>query len=229
MDREEIISKVEEVSSKLNGEFTAGKVIDKINSEFEEDYGSTKVRNIVIACSDHPSSKFHDIEKKLFKYLGKGKYRVLGEKEDLNEPEATKKNEPSFKEKLKETKPKNEIIDLIEEKINTLKGNLTPHPWQSRDVNTITGQIDLLYKDKEGNTIAIDYIDKKAGIDKAKEMQEKIKRLQKNKWIESDEIKGILICKNLSNELKNRITKIKDIKCKKLNISIEFESPNQNS
>jgi hypothetical protein len=215
----------EEVAKDLPEIFAPIDVIRKIREKRPEVKENTIRAHIFALTPNHPSYKHYGMRRRLFYYLGNGRYRLLKPEDKI--PPSTE--EISRDEREADTEFSFEFeADLeghLANNLNDIEEGMTlytsPKGVNGRQFQTDVGRVDILALDKDGNFVVIEL---KVGqaTDKACSQLLRYMGWIKKHMAENRKVRGIIVCRNATDGLKYAASTLESISIKEYEVHFSF-------
>jgi len=217
-----------EIKNELPSQFTPKDVIRIIHRRRPQVKANT-IRAHMIGCApNHPSHKYYSMPHDIFRYMSNGKYR-------LSRPEETMPSEeeiPQGPEVVEESREfsyeferdlEHHLVENLEAIEPGLKLYVKDKETDGEQFVTDVGKIDVLARDKIGDFVVIEVKGSEA-TDKAVGQLLRYMGWVKKKLAKQQGVRGIIIAKKASDELKYAVSSLENVAIKEYEVQFNFRN-----
>jgi len=216
-----------EIKKELQPQFTPIDVIRLIHRKRPEVKANT-IRAHMMGCTpNHPSHKHYAMPHDIFYYLPNRKYRLLKPEEAVKPVEEPIPEEPEAVEESREFSYEFErdlehhLVENLEAIEPGLRLYVQDKETDGEQFVTDVGTIDVLALDKNGDFVVIEIKGSEA-TDKAVGQLLRYMGWVKKKLAKQERVRGIIIAKKASDELKYAVSNLENVAVKEYEVQFNF-------
>ena len=217
-----------EIKNELPSQFTPKDVIRIIHRRRPQVKANT-IRAHMIGCTpNHPSHKYYSMPHDIFRYMSNGKYRLSRAEETMPSKEEIPQ-EPEVAEESREFSYEFErdlehhLVENLEAIEPGLKLYVKDKETDGEQFVTDVGKIDVLARDKNGDFVVIEVKGSEA-TDKAVGQLLRYMGWVKKKLAKQETVRGIIIAKKASDELKYAVSNLENVAIKEYEVQFNFRN-----